>query len=248
MRTDGVRLAVLQHEPETGLGAFAGLLDEFGVEYAVVRTGHGPLPDASSFDGAIALGGSLHAYEPGLSETRRWIRNSVLRGLPFLGICLGGQLLATALGGVVSRGPKPELGVHGIFLTRAATGDPLLDGLPRYLSVFGWHEDGFELPREATHLASSIGYRQQAFRFGAAAYGLQFHPEVRVADLHRWARVAGYQSLRERDGRRWATIASELDEITPGLEPLSRQLLERWLCLVGGVTEVGGEWRRTMAA
>ena len=79
MRTDGVRLAVLQHEPETGLGAFAGLLDEFGVEYAVVRTGHGPLPDASSFEGAIALGGSSGLVQYSPSFTYGWLQSAAWR-------------------------------------------------------------------------------------------------------------------------------------------------------------------------
>src|SRR5687767_13416434 len=97
------RIVVLQHERETGLGAFAGLLDEAHVDYTVVETLRGPLPDPGAFNGAIALGGSLNAYDPRLLETRRWIRNGVLRGLPFLGVCLGGQLLASALGAAVER-------------------------------------------------------------------------------------------------------------------------------------------------
>ena len=74
-----LRLAVLQHEPETGLGAFAPLLEDAPVHYETVATLHAPLPDADDFDGAVALGGSLNVYDPRLLETRRWIRNSVLR-------------------------------------------------------------------------------------------------------------------------------------------------------------------------
>jgi GMP synthase (glutamine-hydrolysing) len=158
-----------------------------------LRTTAGALPDSGRLDGAIALGGSLGVYDPRLLETRRWIRNAVLSGLPFLGICLGGQLLASALGARVARG-RPELGLHDIFLTDAAERDPLFAGLPGRLQVFGWHEDAFDLAPGAVPLAGSISCTYQAFRFDAAAYGLQFHPEVRVDDLFRWRGVAGYRT------------------------------------------------------
>ena len=152
-----LRVAVLQHEGETGLGAFAGALSDGGVECEILETTTGgvPLPDAALFDGVLALGGSRGAYDVTLHETRRWIRDAVLREVPFFGICLGGQLLATALGGSVETGPRPEVGLHDIFLTEAAAHDPLFVGLPPRLQVFGWHEDGFSLPRGAVPLAGS---------------------------------------------------------------------------------------------
>jgi GMP synthase (glutamine-hydrolysing) len=227
-----LRIVVLEHEPETGLGAFAAVLDEAQVEYELVETLSGPLPDAGVFDGAIALGGSLNAYDRRLLETRRWIRNSVLGGLPFLGVCLGGQLLATALGAAVERQVRPELGVHDVYLTDAARRDPLFSGLAGRLAVFGWHEDGFELPRGAVPMAGSIACTYQAFRFDAAAYGLQFHPEVRAGDLGSWVRVPGYRRLLDAAGVTPNHLAGELARVGPDLDRLARQLLERWLELV----------------
>lgn len=126
-----VRIAVLQHEAETGLGAFADALKDAGAEYEIVRTTGGlPLPDSASFDGVLILGGSLGAYDDALLETRRWIRNAVLHETPLLGICLGGQLLASALGGDVEPGLRPEVGLHDIYLTEAAGHDALFAGLP----------------------------------------------------------------------------------------------------------------------
>jgi GMP synthase (glutamine-hydrolysing) len=229
------RIIVLQHERETGLGAFAPLLDDGDIEYEVVETLRGPLPDARLFDGAIALGGSLNAYDPLLFETRRWIRNGVLGGLPFLGICLGGQLLASALGAAIERQAQPELGVHDIYLTNAARRDPLFSGLPGRLGVFGWHEDRFELPPGAVPLAGSIACTYQAFRFDAAAYGLQFHPEVRAVDLASWARVPGYRRLLDAADVSPDRLAGELTRAAPQLDTLARQLLERWLELVARV-------------
>ena len=234
-----LRIVVLQHEPETGLGTFARLLDEAHVEYEVVETLRGPLPDARPFDGAIALGGSLNAYDGRLLETRRWIRNGVLGGLPFLGICLGGQLLANALGAAVERQARPELGVHDVYLTDAAHRDPLFSGLPGRLAVFGWHEDRFELAPGAVPLAGSIACTYQAFRFDAAAYGLQFHPEVRAVDLASWARVPGYRSLLDAAGVTPDQVAGELARAAAELDKLARQVLERWLDLASRVAALG---------
>ncbi|MGH2920521.1 MAG: type 1 glutamine amidotransferase [Gaiellaceae bacterium] len=233
----GLRIAVLRHEPETGLGTFAALLDRARVDYHVVETLGGALPEAGAFDGTIALGGSLNVYDPRLLETRRWIRNSVLRGLPFLGVCLGGQLLASALGAVVERQARPEVGVHDVYLTDAAEHDPLFSGLPGRFAVFGWHEDCFGLPPRAVPLAGSIACTYQAFRFGAGAYGLQFHSEVRPDDLGAWATVPGYRKMLDRAGAE-ADVMRDLERIAPALDSLAGQLLGRWLHLVSGIAAV----------
>jgi GMP synthase (glutamine-hydrolysing) len=238
------RLAVLAHEPETGLGAFAPRLRAAGVDYEVLSTRGDALPGFGRFDGAIALGGSLGADDHRLLEARGWIRNAVLSGLPFLGVCLGGQLLASALGARVAGG-QPELGLHDIFLTDAAERDPLFAGLPRRLRVFGWHEDSFGLAPGAVPLAGSIRCTYQAFRFGGAAYGLQFHPEVRVDDFVSWRGVAGYRDLAERTGSDFDAVAIALRRATPALDALTAQLLERWLYLVRGAA--GLAWPQTAA-
>jgi GMP synthase (glutamine-hydrolysing) len=229
------RIVVLQHEPEPGLGAFAAVLEQAHVDYEIVETLRGRLPDARAFHGAIALGGSLGAYDPRLLATRRWIRNGVLRGLPFLGVCLGGQLLASALGAVVERQAQPELGVHDVYLTDAARRDPLFSGLPRRLEVLGCHQDRFELPPGAIPLAGSIACTYQAFRFDVAAYGLQFHPEARAGDLASWARVDACRRLLEPVDLTPDDLAAELARVAPELDRLARQLLERWLSLASNV-------------
>lgn len=230
-----LRIIVLQHEPETGLGAFAALLDQAHVDYQIFETLRVPLPDPGAFDGAIALGGSLGAYDPRLLETRRWIRNGVLRGLPFLGVCLGGQLLANALGAPVERQAQPELGVHDVYLTDAAHRDPLFAGLPGRLPVFGWHEDRFGLPPGAIPLGGSIACTYEAFRFDVAAYGLQFHPEVRPGDLASWACVPGYRRLLDAVDVTPDDLVSEVARVASELDKLARQLLGRWLRLASQV-------------
>jgi GMP synthase-like glutamine amidotransferase len=227
-----LHIAVLQHERETGLGAFASVLDAGDVDYELLQTnGSTRLADAADFDGVIVLGGSIAATDPVLLETRRWVRNAVLQDTPFLGICLGSQLLATALGGSVGHASPPEAGIHDVFLTNAARHDPLFCELPGRFPVFGWHEDAFELPRGAVPLAGSIACEHQAFRFGASAYGLQFHPEVRPRDLGRWPAVPGYADLLTRVGADWDDLTTELARATPALDHLVEELLGRWLDL-----------------
>ena len=168
-----LRIAVLQHEAETGLGAFADVLEDAGVRYQVVATTSktGLLPELAWFDGAIALGGSLRASDPRLLETRRWIQRALVREVPFLGICLGAQLLAGALGEPVARGFRPEIGMGEVLLAGASDQDALFGGMPKRLSVFQWHEDSFSLPRGALSLAGSGAFEQQHSAGGRAPTG-----------------------------------------------------------------------------
>jgi GMP synthase (glutamine-hydrolysing) len=144
-------------------------------------------------------------------------------------VCLSGQLLASALGAPVVRQARPELGVHDVYLTDAGRRDPLFSGLAGRLAVFGWHEDRFELPPGAVPLAGSIACTYEAFRFDVAAYGLQFHPEVRAGELASWAYLPDYRRLLYAVDAAPDHLAHELARAGPKLDKLARQLLERWL-------------------
>jgi len=229
-------VAVLKHEESTGLGRFAGLFEEHGVDYEVVWTTRGLLPEPRLFDGALVLGGSMSANDAALASARAWIREAVLADLPYLGVCLGGQLLAAALGARVERS-RPEVGVHSVYLTGANERDALFSGLPRRLPVFSFHGESFGLPVGAVPLAGSIACTYQAFRHGESAYGLQFHPEVRSADLVRWQHTGGYRALLARSGHTLAELTDELETAAAELDRLAGHVLERWLSLLpGGVT------------
>jgi GMP synthase-like glutamine amidotransferase len=227
------RLAVLQHEPETGLGRFADLLAERAVEYEIVPTTRGTLPGPAAFDGALVLGGSLSAGDTALRPARRWIRDAVLDGLPYLGVCLGGQLLAGVLGAGVGPGGA-EAGIHSVYLTDAGRDDAVFGGLRGRLAVFGWHGESFSLPRGAVPLAGSLACTYQAFRYGDTAYALQFHPEVRALDLAAWRDVPGYRRLLDGSARDWTDVELELAQAAPALDDLAAHLLERWLSQVAG--------------
>jgi GMP synthase-like glutamine amidotransferase len=121
-----------------------------------------------------------------LHHERVLMKAAVDAGLPVLGVCLGAQQLAAALGGVVAAGAEPEVGVGEVHLGSAARHDPVLGPAGSPLACMHWHADTFTLPDGAVLLASSDAYPHQAFRFGQRAYGFQFHVEVTASLVGHW--------------------------------------------------------------
>jgi GMP synthase (glutamine-hydrolysing) len=146
-----------------------------------------PLPGHDAVDGAVVMGGPMNVDEtdrhPGLATIRDWLAEAVRREMPVLGICLGSQLLARALGAAVVPGGRREIGFAPVTVDDPA--DPVLGGLAPRAEVLHWHGDVFELPDGATHLASSELTAHQAFRVGNA-WGVLFHPEADLALAERW--------------------------------------------------------------
>ena len=183
---------LVQHVAFEGPGAIAQAVAEAGGALTVLRMDRGdllPLPAVfAEVAGLVVMGGpmSVHDDLAWLAEERALLRRAVEAGLPVLGVCLGAQQLAAALGAPVLEGPAPEYGVGEVHLTTAAISDPVLGPAPTPLPCVHWHGDTFGLPEGAGRLAGNAAYENQAFRFGDRAYGLQFHVEVTASLVAHW--------------------------------------------------------------
>jgi GMP synthase (glutamine-hydrolysing) len=173
------RAVCLQHVPFEGPAYFETLLAArgFAVEkHLVPETG---VPSDGG-DLLLVMGGpmSVNDPDPWIAAETAFIEKQVRAGRPYLGICLGSQFLAKAMGGRVYKGPAQEIGMVPVTLTPEGKADPAFDNWPHPMPVFEWHGEGIELPPGATRLAFSDLYPVQAFRWGERAYGLLFHLEM----------------------------------------------------------------------
>lgn len=185
-------LHIIQNDPEVPPGNLAEILADQGVPFQLHHLYRDEvLPTADDITALIVLGGAMGANDddrfPFLSPLKQLIRSCLSHGISYLGICLGGQLLATASGTPVVSCRWEELGTLQITLTHKGEADPFFHGIPSPFSTFQWHHDSFDLPAEATLLAVSPACPHQAFRLGSNAWGLQFHPEVTEQIIRAWA-------------------------------------------------------------
>jgi GMP synthase (glutamine-hydrolysing) len=183
-----MRILAFRHVPFEGVGLIADALPGVEIDYADLYLNRPVRPDPAAYDALIVLGGPMSANDDlgFLHEEVGIIARAIERQQPVLGICLGAQLLARALGAEVRRNPAPEIGWFPVELTQAGREDALLAQLSNPFHVFHWHSDTFDLPAGATLLASSEACRNQAFRVGQILYGFQFHPEVTPEMIADW--------------------------------------------------------------
>jgi GMP synthase-like glutamine amidotransferase len=187
-RSDARPWAIMQHVDHEGPGMIEGSLDRRGLRYEVFRMDRGDaLPDPGSIDGLVVMGGPMGVHDtdryPWLVAERELIAAVATSGRPVLGVCLGAQQLAAALGAEVTTGPTEEIGLGQVELTEAGRRDrvfgPEYGGLAHTaLPCVHWHRDTFSLPDGAVHLAGTRLFPHQAFRWGDRVYALQFHVEV----------------------------------------------------------------------
>lgn len=186
-------ILVLQHVDCEGLGYFEEPLINAGFKLKFVSLyNNEPIPNIIKYSALIVLGGYMNVYEengfPYLIEENRIIQKAIETNMPFLGICLGAQLLAKALGVNVYRNKAKEIGFYNIKHTDSIINDPLLGKLPQNLTVFQWHGDTFDLPKDSQLLATSKLCKNQAFKF-KNAYGLQFHLETTPEMISQWCEL-----------------------------------------------------------
>jgi GMP synthase-like glutamine amidotransferase len=184
-------LHIIQNDLEVPPGTIAENLDTLGIMYCVHHPYSGdPLPEVQDVSALVVLGGAMGANDdlrhPFLYDLKIFIRQVVSAGIPCLGICLGGQLLAAALGARVVSKRWEELGCLPVALTAAGCCDTLFAGMPVEFETFQWHHDSFDIPVGGVLLASSSACINQAFRVGSAAWGTQFHPEVTEQIIRDW--------------------------------------------------------------
>ena len=231
------KILVFQHVPYEPLGTLDPLLKSSGFRIRYVNFGREPesRPSLDGYAALIILGGPMNSSEiksyPNLITEMEIIREAVDRNISVLGICLGAQLLATALGGSVERNPTREIGWYDVDLTAAGANDPVLSMFSEVQRVFQWHEDGIELPPGSVHLAASKASNVQAFRHGDHAYGFQFHLEVNQSLIERWLTVpANQKTLLEETGRVDPdAIRRQTLESVIALEELSTETFSRWI-------------------
>jgi GMP synthase-like glutamine amidotransferase len=214
-------------------GIFRDCMRAGGIAWDVVGLEAGePIPALSGYDALLVMGGAMDVWQeaehPWLRAEKRAIRAAVLEhGMAYLGICLGHQLLADALGGEVGPAARPEIGVFEVALNRVGQRHPLFRGLPERSRFVQWHAaEVVRPPAGATVLAGSRHCAVQALAVGERAFGLQFHAEVDAATLAEWladpeAREALVQRLGEDGPERFAAAAQA--EMA-ALDDMARQL------------------------
>lgn len=213
-------ILLIRHTECVGPGYLGDFIKRRGLKSQLLTldTGESLPAQPDAYSAVIALGGEMNAHQekefPFLKAENDFIRTLVEKKIPYLGICLGGQLLAKAMNGVVTKNAVPEFGPHEIALTEAGQKDPLFAGFPKRFPFCQWHGDTFsQLPDKAVLLAEGNACKHQAFRYGTNAYGLQFHPEVTALLLAVWCRDFGGQLNSSRQAHeiqdRFAVHAAE---------------------------------------
>ena len=182
---------IIKHVDIEGPGLIEYFLNQKRIPYQVLcLDSDARLPKLEGFTHVVILGGPMNVYEedhyPFLREEDLFIKEAIQRGKFVLGICLGAQLIAKALGAKVFKASLKEIGWYDILLTMIGSKDPLFSNLPKMFPVFQWHGDTFEIPKGGKLIATSTSVPHQAFRYGDNAYGLQFHLEVTEKMIKEW--------------------------------------------------------------
>ena len=175
------RALCLQHVPFEGPGVFRQSLERRQYQLETLLVPQRDLPTAPP-DFLLVMGGpmSVNDSDPWIEKEQQFIRHAIEAGIPVLGVCLGSQFMAKALGGRVRPGPRPEIGPTLVTRIVEEDADAVFGTFPRRFTVFQWHGEGLTLPPGACVLASSECYPVQAFRYGDRAYGILFHLELEI--------------------------------------------------------------------
>ena len=214
-----MRVLVIQHSAADSLAAAENVIAELGHEIITVRIDRQhPIPKSVDCDAMIMLGGpyplTMQNRPDWIANEQELVRRYVDGGRRILGICLGAQILASALGATVHRNAQAELGWHKIRRTSepASVAD---ESLPGKMTVFQWHRDTFEIPNGAKHLYESDGCRNQAFSLSDRVYGFQFHLEADLRTIRTFLAVSKYRKLAGSGVQTDTEIMAGIDQHLP---------------------------------
>ena len=186
-------ILIIKHIDIEGPGTLGDFLEAKGEAFRIIELGAGePLPtDLKGIKAVVVLGGPMNVDEENkysfLKTENAFIQKILKKEIPYLGICLGSQLLAKAAGAKVMKSPVKEIGWYHVKLTDEGRHDPVLKTFHEEEPIFHWHEDMFEIPHNGTLLATAAGCPHQAFRVGKNAYGFQFHVEITDRSIKEWS-------------------------------------------------------------
>ncbi len=228
----GKNILIVVHQEQSTPGRVGLKLEARGCTLDIRRPSLGdPLPATlEGYGGAIVFGGPMSANDDDELEFIRreidWLEVPLKEQVPFLGICLGAQLLARHLGAHVYQHPQEhaEIGYYPIHATEAGAAYG-----PWPEQVYQWHRDGFDIPRGAESLATGSGsFENQAYRYGGTAYAIQFHPEVTLAMMHRWTVRAAHRFVLPNVRPRETHFSDRLLH-DPAVDAWLDSFLDHWL-------------------
>lgn len=234
------KVCTIRHIPCETLGTIADVLEAEGIAIEGIRTfDQQPVPaDMAQYDGLIVMGGPMGVYEqerhPHLQREITLIEAALREKKPILGVCLGSQLLAAALGAPVTKGKQKEIGWYPVTLTPQARHDPLWRDAPPSFTAYIWHGDIFALPRGAVSLASSELTEHQAFRYGPNAYGILFHMEITSKIIG--AMTATFANELRNAAVDVRSLVEKTARHLPPLRRIGQTVFQRWARLVKQVS------------
>ena len=236
------RALILQHMDHDNAGRFTDFFAEDGVHPDTVRLWEGEtIPDLNPYDLLLVLGGAMDVWQeqdhPWLIAEKQAIREWVAeRARPYLGLCLGHQLLADAMGGKVELGEKREVGVHAVTINDQGARHPLFSGLTGTHPVMQWHlAEVTTPPPGAQVLASSPATKVQAIAVGDHALGLQFHAEFTPQSIASWASLPEYISALDRNlgSGAYDRVSREAYPLMPRMGAMTRRIYDNLMHATG---------------
>jgi GMP synthase-like glutamine amidotransferase len=235
-----MKILVFQHISIEHPGIFRDFLAEDGISWDAVELDTGePIPSLDDYDALWVMGGPMDVWEeaeyPWLKAEKKAIYEAVVgRNMPFLGVCLGHQLLASALGGEVEKMAVPEIGICEVALTWAGEQDPLFAKIDGGSCCLQWHgAEVTKLPVGGKTLAFSPLCRIQAFRVGKWAYGIQYHVEIGPETVREWGTVPAYEQALEsvRGKGALAQLEGETQDYLTVFNQDARRLYQNFMAL-----------------